>query len=129
MERSKDIIIDDLGNDIHIRINLFGVEKGLDFVDTLAKVIKAKDFSIKLFLDDLLPLASMLDTNGAQVVIPSLTRKDCYGLFQNPLSILDLGAEILEFQMVFLESSKLFRPLAEELRNILNTKNLELKMQ
>lgn len=129
MERSKDIIIDDLGNDIHIRINLFGVEKGLDFVDTLAKVMKAKDFSIKLFLDDLLPLASMLDTNGAQVVIPSLTRKDCYGLFQNPLSILDLGAEILEFQMVFLESSKLFRPLAEELRNILNTKNLELKMQ
>lgn len=129
MERSKDIIINDLGNDIHIRINLFGVEKGLDFVDTLAKVIKAKDFSIKLFLDDLLPLASMLDTNGAQVVIPSLTRKDCYGLFQNPLSILDLGAEILEFQMVFLESSKLFRPLAEELRNILNTKNLELKMQ
>lgn len=125
MENSKDIIIKDCGKEVHLRINLFGVEKGLDFVDTLAKVMRTKDFSIKLFLDDLLPLAALLDTNGAQVVMPSLTRKDCYGLFQNPLSILDLAAQILEFQMVFLEDSKTFQPLAKQLRGILDMKSLE----
>lgn len=127
MEKSKDIIIKDLGNEIHIRIGLFGVEKGLDFVDTLAQVMRTKDFSIKLFLDDLLPLAALLDINGSQVVMPSLTRKDCYGLFQNPLSILDLAAQILEFQMVFLEDSESFRPLAGQLRGILNMKPLGSK--
>ena len=122
MENSKDIIITDCGNEIHLRMYLFGVEKGLDFVDTLAKVMRTKDFSIKLFLNDLLPLVALLDANGEQIVKQNLTVKDCYGLFRNPLAVLDLATQVLEFQMVFLEDSKTFQPLARQLRGILATK-------
>lgn len=124
MENFKKITIKDLGNEVNIRIKLFDAEKGLDFVDNLGAIVRSKEFSIKPFLDDLLPLASLLDTNGDKVVIESLTRKDCYGLFKNPLSILELGTQIFEFQTVFLKDSELFQPLAEQLQNILNIKNL-----
>lgn len=124
MENSKIITVNDLGNEIKLRIRLFDAEKGLDFVDNLGAIVRSKEFSIKPFLDDLLPLASLMDANGDKVVIESLTRKDCYGLFRNPLSILELGTQIFEFQTVFLTGSELFRPLAEQLQGILRMKNL-----
>ena len=77
--------------------------------------------SVKPFLDDLLPLASLLDGDGREVVTPSLTRKDCYSIFQNPLSILELGMEIFKFQEVFLKNSEVFRGLEKSLGNIWNT--------
>lgn len=124
MENSKIITVNDLGNEIKLRIKLFDAEKGLDFVDNLGAIVRSKEFSIKPFLDDLLPLASLMDANGDKVVMESLTRKDCYGLFRNPLSILELGTQIFEFQTVFLTDSELFRPLAEQLQGILHMKNL-----
>lgn len=124
MENVKNIVIEDFDNKINLRIRLFDAEKGLDFVESVSKLVKSGDFSIKALLDDLLPLASLLDTNGDRVVKEGLTRKDCYGIFQNPLSIVDLGLEVFNFQMVFIKSSKAFRPLIGPLESMLNTVTL-----
>lgn len=121
MENIKDIVIDDLDNKIHFRIRLFDAEKGLDFVESVGKLAKDGNFSIKAVLDDLLPLVSLLDTNGDKIVRERLTRQDCYGIFQNPLSIIELGFEVFNFQMVFMKNSKIFRPFAGHLENMLNT--------
>lgn len=124
MENVKNIVIEDFDNKINLRIRLFDAEKGLDFVESVSKLVKSGDFSIKALLDDLLPLVSLLDTNGDRVVKDGLTRKDCYGIFQNPLSIVDLGLEVFNFQMVFIKSSKAFRPLIGPLESMLNTVTL-----
>lgn len=124
MENVKNIVIEDFDNKINLRIRLFDAEKGLDFVESVSKLVKSGDFSIKALLDDLLPLVSLLDTNGDRIVKEGLTRKDCYGIFQNPLSIVDLGLEVFNFQMVFIKSSKAFRPLIGPLESMLNTVTL-----
>ena len=125
MENSKKIVIEDFDNKVNLNIRLFDAEKGLDFVEKVAKLARNNEFSIKTLLDDLLPLVSLLDTQGDKVVKESLARQDCYGLFQNPLSIIDLGMEVFEFQMVFIKNSKAFRPLAKHLENIFNIMTLE----
>lgn len=125
MENSKKIVIEDFENKVNLSIRLFDAEKGLDFVEKVAKLARNNEFSIKTLLDDLLPLVSLLDTHGDKVVKENLTRQDCYGLFQNPLSIIDLGMEVFEFQMVFIKNSKAFRPLAKHLENIFNIMTLE----
>lgn len=129
MENStKTIVIKDMENTLHIRISLFDAEKGLDFIDNaLGKIRGNSSISVKPFLDDLLPLAALLDSTGATVVHPSLNRQLCYTLFQNPLTILELGIEILKFQEVFLQSSAAFRELSGALRAIWSTKSSVLK--
>lgn len=123
MESTKNIVIKDIDNKMHFRISLFDCEKGLDFVDNLLGRINADSLnSVKPFLDDLLPLAALLDNNGREVVTPSLSRQDCYSIFQNPLSILELGIEIFKFQEVFLKNSEAFRGLEKILGNIWNLK-------
>lgn len=126
MESTKNIVIKDMDNKMHFRIRLFDCEKGLDFVDSLVSRIKTDSLmSVKPFLDDLLPLASLMDGDGREVVTPSLTRSDCYSIFQNPLSILELGMEIFKFQEVFLKNSEAFRGLEKILENIWNTTTSE----
>ncbi len=129
MEKStKDITIKDMDNTLHIRISLFDAEKGLDFIDNaLGKIRDKSTLSIKPFLDDLLPLAALLDSTGSAVVNPSLNREACYALFQNPLTILELGIEILKFQEVFLKSSAAFQELSGAVRAIWSTKSSVLK--
>lgn len=129
MENStKTIVIKDMENTLHIRISLFDAEKGLDFIDNaLGKIRGNSSISVKPFLDDLLPLAALLDSTGATVVHPSLNRQLCYTLFQNPLTILELGIEILKFQEVFLQSSAAFQELSGALRAIWSTKSSALK--
>lgn len=127
MGNSKRVEIKDIDNTLYFNIRLFGVEDGLDFLDKLASVIRNKDFSIKPFLSDLLPLASLLDARGDKVVKDGLTIEDCYSIFQNPLAVVELGTAILEHQKVFMENSKLFRPLMKTLDGIWNTENLGLE--
>lgn len=127
MEETKKVCIKDFGNSNYFLINLFNAEKGLDFIDNLKNNFKGGTINIKPLLDDLLPLASLMDANGEKIVKESVTRQDCYALFKNPLSILELGTDIFEFQMVFLENSEAFRPLASTLRGILNIPTLESK--
>lgn len=118
MEESKKIVIDDFDNKFTFTINLFDAEKGLDFVDNLRKNFSGGSASIKPLLDELLPLVDLMDANGEKVVKEGLTRRDCYGIFRNPLSVIELGTEVFEFQMVFLRNSKAFRPLADTLQNM-----------
>lgn len=123
MESIKNIIIKDMDNKMHFRIRLFDCEKGLDFIDNLIGRINSDSvLSVKPYLDDLLPLAALLDNNGREVVSPSLTKEECYSIFQNPLSILELGMEIFKFQKVFLKSSEAFRELEKTLGSIWNIK-------
>lgn len=121
MESSKDIQIKDMDNNFRFRIHLFTAEKGLDFIDAAAGRIKT-GLSIKPFLDDLLPLISLLDATGTKVVKEGMTKEDCFSMFQNPLTIIELGFEVFKFQEVFLKSSETFRPLIGALTNIWNTK-------
>lgn len=127
MEETKKVCIKDFENKHYFLINLFSAEKGLDFIDNLRTNFKGGSINIKPLLDDLLPLASLMDANGDKIVKDSVTRQDCYGLFKNPLSIIELGTDIFEFQMVFLENSEAFRPLAKSLRDILNIRTLGLE--
>ena len=125
MENTKNIVIDDLGKEVHLRISLFNAERGLDFVDNLFHKVRTKEgFSIKDVLDDLLPLVSLLDANGDKVMKEGLSRQDCYSIFENPLSIVDLGMEVFNFQLVFMENSKVFRPYAKALKDMFNTPTL-----
>ena len=124
MENTKKIVIEDLDNKVNLEIRLFNAEKGLDFVENIVKRGKDERFSIKAMLDDLLPLVSLLDADGNKVVKEGLSRQDCYSLFQNPLSIIDLGMEVFEFQLVFLEKSKAFQPFAKQLRDTFSMKTL-----
>lgn len=125
MEDVKDITINDMGNTLYFRIRLFDAEKGLDFIDKIAESIKDKKFSVKNYLNDLIPLASLLDVNGVTVVKASLTLKDCYGIIRNPLAIVELGTEIFKFQEVFMKDSVICQRLMQKVGNIWNTGNSE----
>lgn len=125
MEDVKDITIKDMGNTLYFRIRLFDAEKGLDFIDKIAESIKDKKFSVKNYLNDLIPLASLLDVNGVTVVKVSLTLKDCYGIIRNPLAIVELGTEIFKFQEVFMKDSVICQQLMQKVGNIWNTGNSE----
>lgn len=125
MEDVKDITINDMGNTLYFRIRLFDAEKGLDFIDKIAESIKDKKFSVKNYLNDLIPLASLLDVNGVTVVKASLTLKDCYGIIRNPLAIVELGTEIFKFQEVFMKDSVICQQLMQKVGNIWNTGNSE----
>ena len=125
MEDVKDITINDMGNTLYFRIRLFDAEKGLDFIDKIAESIKDKKFSVKNYLNDLIPLASLLDVNGVTVVKASLTLKDCYGIIRNPLAIVELGTEIFKFQEVFMKASVICQQLMHKVGNIWNTSNSE----
>lgn len=125
MEDVKDITINDMGNTLYFRIRLFDAEKGLDFIDKIAESIKDKKFSVKNYLNDLIPLASLLDVNGVTVVKVSLTLKDCYGIIRNPLAIVELGTEIFKFQEVFMKDSVICQQLMQKVGNIWNTSNSE----
>lgn len=125
MEDTKKVCIEDFENKFYFMIHLFDTERGLDFIDNLRKNFAGGSINIKPLLDDLLPLASLLDANGEQVVKESVTRRDLYAMFKNPLSVLELGTDIFEFQMVFLENSKAFQPLAKTLRGLFNIPTLE----
>lgn len=120
MESSKKIKIKDFDNEFNFRINLFTAEKGLDFIDSVVGRIKG-ELSIKPYIDDLLPLADLLDGQG-NVVKSGLTRQDCLAMFQNPLSIIELSVEIFKFQEVFLKDSEIFQPLISTVKGIWNTK-------
>lgn len=129
MENQKTITIKDMDNKLHFRIRLFDAEKGLDFIDNYLAQSKEGKVSVKPYLNDLLPLASMLDTNGHQIVKEGLTLQDCYGFFQNPLSVIELGIEILKFQQVFMQNSEMFQPLTTMLSGMWNTRLSGLQTQ
>lgn len=115
MEKIKKVAVNDLdGKKLSFSVRLFDVEKGLDFID---RYVASKDKSIKPFLADLLPLATMLDANGVNEVDQmSLDKAKVY--FENPFAVLELGLLILEHQKVFMKESEVFRPFLEVLEKV-----------
>lgn len=126
MENTKKICINDMGNKLYFKLHLFDVERGLDLADKLAGNLIAKNIKIRELLGELLPLVDMLDAKGDKVVKEGLSVSDCNSIFQNPLAVIELGAEVLKFQQVFIQNSALFQPLMKTLGNIWNTKTSEL---
>ncbi len=126
MENTKKICINDMGNKLFFKLHLFDVERGLDLADKLAGNLIAKNIKIRELLGELLPLVDMLDAKGDKVVKEGLSVSDCNSIFQNPLAVIELGAEVLKFQQVFIQNSALFQPLMKTLGNIWNTKTSEL---
>lgn len=126
MENTKKICINDMGNKLYFKLHLFDVERGLDLADKLAGNLIAKNIKIRELLGELLPLVDMLDAKGDKVVKEGLSVSDCNSIFQNPLAVIELGAEVLKFQQVFIQNSALFQPLMKTLGNIWNTNTSEL---
>lgn len=126
MENTKKICINDMGNKLYFKIHLFDVERSLDLADKLAGNLIAKNIKIRELLGELLPLVDMLDAKGDKIVKEGLSVSDCNSIFQNPLAVIELGAEVLKFQQVFIQNSALFQPLMKTLGNIWNTKTSEL---
>lgn len=126
MENTKKICINDMGNKLYFKLHLFDVERGLDLADKLAGNLIAKNIKIRELLGELLPLVDMLDAKGDKIVKEGLSVSDCNSIFQNPLAVIELGAEVLKFQQVFIQNSALFQPLMKTLGNIWNTKTSEL---
>lgn len=107
MEKTKKVTVKDIdGKTQRFLIRLFDVEKGLDFID---RYITSENKSIKPFLADLLPLATLLDATGVnEVDVMSLEKAKVY--FENPFAVIELGLEILEHQKVFMKESEVFQP-------------------
>lgn len=115
MQKVIKVQIKDFENTVHFQIRLFDVMEGLDFID---RHMVTKDRSIKAFLKDLLPLATLLNTQGTEpVAVMSVETVSSY--FQNPLAVLELGIKILEHQMVFMKESEIFREYAEAAAKLL----------
>lgn len=107
MEKTKKVTVKDFdGKTQRFLIRLFDVDKGLDFID---RYITSENKSIKPFLADLLPLATLLDATGVnEVDVMSLEKAKVY--FENPFAVIELGLEILEHQKVFMKESEVFQP-------------------
>ena len=120
LEKEKIVEIQDLERKLKFKIRLFGVMEGLDFIDHFANGVSSNKFEIKPYLNDLLPLASSLGENGI-VSNPSLNLETAGDIIENPLAVLDLGTEILKFQMVFLTSSPKFQPFANKVQAVLDS--------
>lgn len=116
MQKVIKVQIKDLENTVHFQIRLFEVMEGIDFLD---RHMAAKERSVKAFLKDILPLATLLDAQGDNPVT-SMTLENVGSYFQNPLSVMELGIKILEHQMVFMKESETFREYAAAVAKLLH---------
>lgn len=126
MENTKIIELDDMGDIKKFRIRLFDVLEGLDFLDEAVGRISGKEkLTIKPFLSTLVKLAVPLDTTGTMPLLGEgrfLTLQEASVLVKNPLTLIELGFRILEFQKVFIQSSPHFQGLIRTLEEKLNIK-------
>ncbi|MBO7528066.1 MAG: hypothetical protein J6T74_09310 [Clostridia bacterium] len=102
LQESKIIEINDLNNKYKFRINLFNVEEGLNFFLKSASNQQIDTDKIEILLKQAILL------NEKQ---PELNQKFSLELakitFRNPVSIIKLATEIMEFQSVFLKDFKI----------------------
>ncbi len=122
IQKTKIVSVVDFSGEKFFKIRLFNVMEGLDFADkiagSVANFMNDKSFSVKSYLADLIPLAVPMDVSGKEVVWPERTAfslNDAAVMFENPVALLDLGAQILEFQQVFFQNSALFQTFKETL--------------
>lgn len=126
IQESKTISIKDLENTINFRIKLFSALEGLDFLDEVLKTFNSNNnFSIKPYLSDLLKLACPLDDKGNPMFENNFNLELAGSILRSPLSILELGMKVFEFQMVFMRSSEQFQSLTQKVENLFHTQTLK----
>lgn len=118
MQKVTKVQIKDLEGVQHFQIRLFDVMEGLAFLD---RFVASKERSINGFLKDLLPLATLLDTQGTTPVT-ALSFENVGTYFESPIAVLELGIKILEHQMVFMKSSEIFREYVAQVEKLLPMK-------
>ena len=127
MQKTKIVKIQDLENVRYFKIRAMGVVEGLDMIDKIAgaaqHVIQGRKVSIKEFLPELIPLAAPMDAEGKKVTITDYTIDDALNEFENPIALLQLATEVLEFQQGFLEGYEVFRKLTEKAKDLSATLN------
>lgn len=124
--KEKIVKVKDLENTLYFKIKLFGALEGIEFMDKTIQIINSKNsLSIKPFLDDLFKLCIPLDAMGIKPISSSFSLSEAGAMFQNPLSIFELGFEVLKLQEVFLKDSETFRPLIKKVESLFNTKLTE----
>lgn len=116
MEKVIKVQIKDMENKLHFQIRLFDVMEGVDFLD---RHMASKERSVKAFLKDVLPLSTLLDTQGINPVA-QMSIEAIGSYFQNPLAVVELGIKILEHQMVFMKDSEIFREYAAAVAKLLH---------
>lgn len=122
MQKTKIVKIQDLEKTKYFKIRAMGVLEGLDLIDKIAgaaqDVMQGRKVSIKDFLPDLIPLAVPMDDEGKKVVWDgAYTLNDAVSSFENPISLLQLGAEVLEFQQGFLEGFEIYQTLTKRVKD------------
>lgn len=120
----KKVQIRDMDDVKHFQIRLFNAMDGLDFIDRFVSQLNSKEHSVKPFLKDLLPLATLMDVNGVNPV-QEMSLESASAVFKSPIAILELGMKVLEHQEVFLKNSENFQPLMARLKSQFGTKNSE----
>ncbi|MFV0627046.1 MAG: hypothetical protein ACK5N8_06845 [Alphaproteobacteria bacterium] len=112
MEKIKKVVIDDMGNKKYFTIGLFKALQGLEFFDKAIEDIMSGSFNriATKYLRDLLPLSVMTDPTGEKAV-QQMSIEIVDTLFENPMSVVELGMEILEHQKVFMKDSEIFQKL------------------
>lgn len=127
MQKTKIVKIQDLENVRYFKIRAMGVVEGLDMIDKIAgaaqDVMQGRKVSIKDFLPELIPLAMPMDTEGKKVTITNYTLDDALNEFENPIALLQLATEVLEFQQGFLEGYEVFRKLTKKAKDLSATLN------
>lgn len=124
----KHVKIKDGGNVKEFTVRLFGALEGIDFIDKflgdMAQFIKGganiQGLSIRKFMADLLPLATLVGPDGQPVDTMSMDKLDNY--FENPLAPIELAMKILEHQMVFTNESEVFQQFKNTVQNMSTTK-------
>lgn len=127
MQKTKIVKIQDLENVRYFKIRAMGVVEGLDMIDKIAgaaqDVMQGRKVSIKDFLPELIPLAAPMDAEGKKVTITDYTLDDALNEFENPIALLQLATEVLEFQQGFLEGYEAFRKLTKTAKELSATLN------
>ena len=127
MQKTKIVKIQDLENVRYFKIRAMGVVEGLDMIDKIAgaaqDVMQGRKVSIKDFLPELIPLAAPMDAEGKKVTITDYTIDDALNEFENPIALLQLATEVLEFQQGFLEGYEAFRKLTKKAKDLSATLN------
>ncbi|HBO59719.1 MAG TPA: hypothetical protein DD624_07415 [Alphaproteobacteria bacterium] len=127
MQKTKIVKIQDLDNVRYFKIRAMGVVEGLDMIDKIAgaaqDVMQGRKVSIKDFLPELIPLAAPMDAEGKKVTVPDYTLEDALNEFENPIALLQLATEVLEFQQGFLEGYEVFQKLTKKAKDLSATLN------
>lgn len=125
LQESKNISLKDMDNTLKFRIKLFDALEGLDFMDKAIALIKSEEkLSIKPFLNDLLKLCVPLKADGTPLIDTAFNLEFAGSIIRNPMTIIELGIEILKFQQVFLQGSETSQVLTDKVKSLFNTRNM-----